>query len=475
MELKSIHISVLATSVVHSNRSKEVFVWSVWLVMLVIAFVSIAQYGRNIPLAEDWYFVQPLTGNEPDLAKWLWAQNNEHRIPLPRLILLVLLELAKGDFRVGMFFNSITLGVLAFSMILVARHLRGGRTSFADAFFPIALLHLGNWPNLVWSWQFTFVLPTALTCAVLLVIVIHQTLSTPSTAVVAGTCLVLLPLCGANGLLFVPLLALWLIYSGVLNWYSVKTKGGRQWISGFLIGSAVISLCLTALYFVGYEHPSWNPPSPGLGATLKATAKFLALSFGPVAARSWYLSVIAVVGFLLVSGGLAVLGVLRHKCLEKHRALGVLLFFGNIALFAIVMGWGRAGLIPTLGLPIRYVLFAVPALCTAFFVWELYGSPKLRTVAQMGLLVVMCLLLPFNMIEGLRWGDWYRKGMEAVEHDILAGTSHSILATRHRDFLIHWWTKDQLAAGMQMLKDTGIGPFVQMKEEPGNLKEDLTK
>ena len=255
MELKSIHISVLATSVVHSNRSKEVFVWSVWLVMLVIAFVSIAQYGRNIPLAEDWYFVQPLTGNEPDLAKWLWAQNNEHRIPLPRLILLVLLELAKGDFRVGMFFNSITLGVLAFSMILVARHLRGGRTSFADAFFPIALLHLGNWPNLVWSWQFTFVLPTALTCAVLLVIVIHQTLSTPSTAVVAGTCLVLLPLCGANGLLFVPLLALWLIYSGVLNWYSVKTKGGRQWISGFLIGSAVISLCLTALYFVGYEHP----------------------------------------------------------------------------------------------------------------------------------------------------------------------------------------------------------------------------
>ena len=475
MELKSIHISVLAASVVHSNRSKEVFVWSVWLIMLVVALVCIAQYGRNIPLAEDWNLVQPITGNEPNLAKWLWAQNNEHRLPLPRLTMLILLKVTNGDFRAGMFFNAITLGVLAFSMILVARHLRGGRTSFADAFFPIALLHIGNWPNLVWSWQLSFVLPTALICAALLVIVSHQTITTPGPAVVAGTCLVLIPLCGANGLLFVPLLALWFSYCGVLNWYSVKTKGGRQWIGGFLIGSAGIALGLIALYFVGYERPSWNPPSPGLGATLKTTAKFLALSFGPVAAKSWHLSVVVTVGFLLISGGVAVLGVLRHKGLERHRALGVLLFFGNIALFAIVMGWGRSGLVPTVGLPIRYVLFAVPALCTAYFIWELYGSAKLRTAVQMGLLLGMCILLPFNMMEGLQWGDWYRKGMNAVEQDILAGIPRSALAERHRDFLVHWWTEDQLAAGMQMLKDTGIGPFVLMKEEPRNLKEDLTK
>ena len=32
----------------------------------------------------------------------------------------------------------------AVAMIWVARRLRGGRISYADAFFPIALLHLGN-------------------------------------------------------------------------------------------------------------------------------------------------------------------------------------------------------------------------------------------------------------------------------------------------------------------------------------------
>jgi hypothetical protein len=109
-----------------------VFVWSVWLVMMLVALACIAKYGRNIPLAEDWLLVAPLTGNEPDLTSWLWAQNNEHRVPLPRLILLALLKITNGDFRAGMFFNVITLGVIAFATIQVARHLRGGRTSFVD-------------------------------------------------------------------------------------------------------------------------------------------------------------------------------------------------------------------------------------------------------------------------------------------------------------------------------------------------------
>jgi len=74
-----------------------------------------------------------LTGNEPDLSGWLWAQNNEHRIPLPKLILLGLFKMTKGDFRAGMFFNAIALGVLAIFMVLAARHLRG-KTKFSDAF-----------------------------------------------------------------------------------------------------------------------------------------------------------------------------------------------------------------------------------------------------------------------------------------------------------------------------------------------------
>jgi hypothetical protein len=124
----------------------------------------------------------------------------------------------------------------------------------------------------------------------------------------------------------------------------------------------------------------------------------------------------------------------------------------------------------------RYVLLAVPALCTAYFVWELYGSSKLRAVAQRGLLLGMCLLLPFNTVTGLlKWGKWYRRGMEAVEQDLLAGNPPSILAEEHRDFLIPWWDENQLAEGMQMLQDAGIGPFAQMQDELVNSESSILK
>src|SRR5688572_17992590 len=155
--MRSITINQRTTilSKVQSGQGVRAFLWSVWLVMVLIPLAYFVKDSHNIPFSEDWLLVSPLTGHEPDLLKWFWTQNNEHRIPFPRLILLGLLKVTHGDFRSGMLFNIIILAALALAMMYVARHLRGGRTSFADAFFPIALLHLGNWENLFWGWQLT--------------------------------------------------------------------------------------------------------------------------------------------------------------------------------------------------------------------------------------------------------------------------------------------------------------------------------
>jgi len=269
----------------------------VWLIMTLVAFSCLVKYGRNIPITEDWLLVPPLTGNEPNLMKWLWAQNNEHRIPFPRLVLLVLLKIAKGDFRVGMLLNITALSALSYAMIRVAQAVRGGRTKFADAFFPVVLLHLGNWENLFWSWQFSFVFPTALVCTVLLVLVSPHNLSAPGSAVIAGICLMLLPLCGANGLLFLPFLAPWFIYYGFVRWRAVKTAGGD---GGFLIGSALVALLLVGLYLIGYERPAWTPPNPGIESRSRQRPSF-SIGFGPVARSFWMISVIAAICILLPS------------------------------------------------------------------------------------------------------------------------------------------------------------------------------
>ncbi len=191
-------------------------VWSAWLATTLAAVVCLLAYARNVPITEDWTLVPALTGNQPDLPSWLWSQNNEHRVPLPRAVLLALLALSH-DFRAGMVFNVAVLAALAAAMIRTSATLRG-RTSLTDVFFPIVFLHLGNWENLFWSWQLSFVLPVTLACGFLLLLLRRPALATPGAALLAAACVASLPLCGAIGLAFVPALAGWIGISGSLAW-----------------------------------------------------------------------------------------------------------------------------------------------------------------------------------------------------------------------------------------------------------------
>ena len=430
--------------------------------MVCAALITVSRYGRNIPLAEDWSLIAPLTGHEQQLAGWLWEQNNEHRTPVPRLILLGLLKLTR-DFRAGMYLSVILLAVLSVCLIGVSRYLRHGQTRLSDAFFPIVLLHLGHWENLVFNWQVHFVLPTFLICGVLLVMVCEPTLSDARAAVFAGMALISLSLCGAVGLLFVPLLSLWFGYCGVLQLHRVETDGRGRWIGGFLIGAVIVTLLIGGIYFIGYERPAWNPPSPSVAATLKTAAKFIAFGFGPSVARAWGASVIVALGALLISVFLVGVTLFRVHGLEKHRALGLSVFFAALFLYAGAMGWGRAGLIPSLGgLPPRYAHLAVPFFLIAYFSWELYASTLLRGAFQNGILAIVLLLLPFNIMIGFQeWGKWYRHGMRALEQDLIANTSYDTFVERNRHFLPHWWRDDEIVEGMQRLEHAGIGIFGQ--------------
>jgi hypothetical protein len=448
------------------DRGAIAFVWSTWLVLLGAALVFLVKYPRNIPFSEDWLLVPPLTGHEANLLDWLWTQNNEHRIPFPRLILLALMNAAHGDFRAGMLFNVLILGILACAMIIVARRVRGGQTSYADAFFPIALLHLGNWENMFWSWQLTQVVPTVLACVILLTLVGSQPLTTPVAAIAAGLSLILLPLSGANGLIFVPILAPWIGYCGFRHWRATKAQGQSRWVGLSLIAAAAIAIALAGLYFVGYKNPPHGAPNPGLGASLAATVKFLALSIGPAARSSWSLSTIVTLSIIVTSAIVVILATLRRRDAARYRALGMLVFYAGLGLFALAMGWGRARVLPLWGgiWPTRYVLLSVPVLLTAYFIWEIYGPRQYRAVVQYGLCLGMLLLIPFNTIHGYWWYRWYLAGVGPFEHDLQMGMSASQLVGRNQGFLLTWMNPD--GDKLRMLREAKIGLFAGMGQDP---------
>jgi hypothetical protein len=448
----------------------NVFVWATWCGLLAFALFCIFRYAPNMPLAEDWHMVPALTGNEQDMPGWLWSQVNEHRIPLPRLIYLGLLKLSHGDFRVGMVFNVLLIGLLAAIAIRVCAYLREGKLSLTDAFIPLILLHIGHGNNLFWSWQVSFVLPTVLTLVLLLLIIQYKSALKSSLAIAAGLCLMLLPLCGANGLLYVLPIAPWLLAEGFIQWQH-QEQGTKRWVGVLLIGSVLLTGIEGLVYFVGYERPPWNPPSPGLLATLKTGWKFQALGLGPAVEYNWLPALLAIAFLLLPTFILLLATIRRDYTTQSRRVWGMLSFFLGSLLFALAMGYGRAGLVPVYGLPHRYALLAVPALLICYFTWGLYASGVWQKRMQWIFCLTAFILLYPNTKQGFNWLTWYNEGTRAVVLDIEAGMTPSSIAQRNRKFLMHW-DKMLLPGYIDMLKQSKIGAFEHIKTESATSRID---
>ena len=76
-------------------------------------FVFVAVFTFNQPWADEWEFIPALCGEQP-IAEYLWAQHNEHRMPLPRGVWLLLFRLTH-DFRTGAVLQVAIFSALAFA------------------------------------------------------------------------------------------------------------------------------------------------------------------------------------------------------------------------------------------------------------------------------------------------------------------------------------------------------------------------
>jgi hypothetical protein len=194
----------------------RIFVWAIWGFLASAAFSFVARNGSSVPYWDEWSLVPAVTGQQPLTLEFLWAQHNEHRIPLPKLVLMGLTRLCRADFRAGLLANVAAQSAMAAALILAATRSRGC-TIYADAFFPLALLHLGHHANFESSFQVAFILSEVLACTFLLLIASTRRLSTVAGVVAAGMCLVALPYVGAHGAGLVPALMLWMVVSAAAS------------------------------------------------------------------------------------------------------------------------------------------------------------------------------------------------------------------------------------------------------------------
>ncbi len=443
------------------RRGEAVVVWAVWLVMTASVLVCIGVYGRNVPLAEDWLMVPSLTGHEPSLLASLWEQNNEHRLPLPRALYLTLLKLTHGDFRSGMVANVLLMAAMTAALMLVARQARGGATRWADAFFPLLLLHLGHWNNLVWSWQIQFALSSAL--AMMLLVWVAMPRRGPGTLVAMGGVLTLMPLTGGNGLMVAGLMGPWVLWDGFRHWrWGASTAARRAGLALMLL--VALAGAVSVLYLVGYARPPWAPPSPGREQSLETAARITALAFGPAAVGSWTLATLALAAVVTLGGLILLHALLEGPRAERTRAAGLLAFILTLLLMGLVTGHARAGWVPSYDYPHRYAMLFAPVLAAIYLAWVLYGLPRLRGPVLAAFAVGMLLLVPLNTKRGYGFRDWYVAGMADVQRDIDAGLSPTELADKHYQFLLHW-DQQRLPQYIQMLRDANMTRFRDVKPD----------
>jgi hypothetical protein len=439
-----------------ADAGPAIFVWSVWLGLSLLLTYFVLTYSVDIPFLDDWEMIPGLTGVQPVTLDWLWAQHNEHRIFIPRIIYLAIVKLGSYDFRAGAVFDLLLLSATAAALIAAARTIRG-RVLYSDAFFPLVLLHWGQTENLIWGFTMPLVLGSVLAACLLCVLMKPGHLSFRA-ALPLALCTIALPLISGSALALVPAFAACTVLTG---WELRKAQPAlrRAWIS--IIAAGFLGIGLFLLYFVGYQRPPAHPVSPSLGATLQGTLQFMSLGFGSGSKAFWPASGLFVAALTLATV-LALLWALRSGE-ERPRSIRALLFLAGMGCLAGGIAWARIALYPQGLFSSRYATLAAPLLCCIYFAWEVVKRPQIVRFVQMVLFFVSALLLVRNAEDGRYLAATFLQYRQAAVADVQNGMPLSEVANRHCGTIYICGT-DILARRMQMLRDHQIGPFALASE-----------
>ena len=422
--------------------------------MTVATLCFVAAFAFRMPFADEWDWLPQTVGKEPVTLHWLWAQHNEHRMFLPRLIYMGLAAASGADFRAGTFFSVALLSVLSAACMLTARALRG-RTSLYDAFFPLLFLHWAQVTNLIWGFQLIFILAVAAIGASLLVIVrTGQQVSLRSAASLAGL-LLAGGLCGAFALPYLLTLAVWLGLAGAMRWSRGGPHARLSGLSAVALGAALVGFL--GFYYVGFVKPGYHPPPESLLAALRTSLEFLAMGLGPGGKEIWPAS-----GLLMVAGcgwsAWQLANVARRRPEARVAATGLAAFLVATLLLVAGLGWGRAFLGPNGGFQDRYITLIAPLLCLFYLQALCFGTPNASRRVTGILFFLICALTVVNMRKGLNYASDLWGPLVRIEQDMRAGIPPEALAVRYGDSLA-FGPNELFAHRLGVLRDARLGPY----------------
>lgn len=429
------------------------FVWLGWAVVVVLAMVATAVYGRWLPWSDDFDMVPYVTGDKPVTMSWLWSQHNEHRIPLVKLIFVGVGRLSGADYRWTVAFNALLLSATAASLIVAAARLRG-RAAWTDILFPAVLLHLGQ-GALVWAFHSQFLLTTVLGGLFVAVAVTAPRNAHARRAAKLAALACLLPLTGSSGLLVAVAAAVLL---GAEAIRPPRDGGVTQPLArGIAAAGAGLTLAVAIAYLAtlklgpteGYAGP-WQTLVASLDAVSSYPGSLVARMRTP-----WLLATsLAIVGTLAAAAMN-----LRWTPAPGVDRRGLIIPLGYLAalgLVAVAIGYGR-GTRDFTHLYGHYSTLSLGVPIALGLVWAALPQTAVTRGVQSLLCLVTLVVYSVQARQAVRsWGSG-DESWAAIASDMRGELPPDTVAARHAAALYFVDTPDvrtKIATSVEMLRRT---------------------
>jgi hypothetical protein len=135
----------------------------VGLLPAMALLADIHRFAVNVPFMDDWQFVPLLerARNGTLTFRELWAPHDEHRLLLPRLIIIASMFATHGDYRVQCFITFAVVAIISACLLWLMVRLNGYKSSVLCtwALANIALFSPIQFHNWLWPMQFAYFLP----------------------------------------------------------------------------------------------------------------------------------------------------------------------------------------------------------------------------------------------------------------------------------------------------------------------------
>jgi hypothetical protein len=445
-----------------TDRSARWFVSAVWVAMLALLVVFVAKTATRIPYIDE-YFNTHLLAEPFSSPSLYWAQHNEHRIPLPRILFVTAVRLAGYDFRAPPVMNALILAAVAVVLTRAVARVRG-RFAYTDAFLPLLVMNLGQHDNLYWGFQIQFISSSALALLMLAVVIHPRFADSPRRIALAGVITLLVPLCGANGVALSPAFSCLLLAVAGRNLWS----GGpvTRWPGVIALGFGLAGMAMIPLYFYGLRSCGHHETTRAWDVIAVNAANFPGIGFGSVAFLAHGLNPSGLsefgLGMLVL---LAVTGVLlavyAWRPERRMTAVALTCVIGAVLSLGLGLAYGRGAMGSVLACN-RYSTLAMPLVAAVYVAWAVLPVSRWGRIVPIVLLLVGFASLWPNVRQAFAIAAVFRSHQGEVEYAIRTGVPVTFIVDRHHIPA----EREVYVAYYLALRRLGVVPFRDLVLDP---------